>query len=504
MDRGSSLFELIKSLDKSQKRYFRLSISSDSNNYALLFDAMDSLKNYSETQLRKKIDDKTILKNLASEKGYLYELLLRSMREYHQKKDLDALIHGYLQDIRFLYEKTLYKACKDRIRKSKQVAIDSEKYTYVLEILHWERKLIKYASSDKFINSMNRIVAERKEILEIILNEDFYQNAYELVFSYQKSGIKDKEGMLEEVKKLLTNPVFSSVEQAKTLRAKTLYYSTKVRCLGMMNDHAGAFLHSKWHVELYQTNPEYIIRDPKRYKTALYNLLNSFIDRIGEQDFNMYYAELQGLPSENISDEADRFDKLMFIKIRYHFSRLEVKAVLDMKEELESGFQKYLPYMDKTKQIAFYYNLAIAHFLNADYANALNYAERIVDLKMDSRVDIQHFVRILILIIHYEISPPKFVEHIYGVTYRYLYKYGLFNEFEGFVIAFIRKLRKIPDKLTLREELIGLDIQLDELKAKGVSTLGLEELSYWVKSKIQRKPMLEIMRSKPQQGLPQD
>ena len=71
-----SLFQLVKSLDKSEKRYFKLfcqkHVINGRNNDAELFDAIVSLKEFTEESLRAALKNDKIISNLSVYKHILY------------------------------------------------------------------------------------------------------------------------------------------------------------------------------------------------------------------------------------------------------------------------------------------------------------------------------------------------------------------------------------------------------------------------------------------------
>ena len=79
---SQELFNLIQTLSKSEKRYFKLSVSvqslKDGEKYIELFDLMARTKEYDEKKILHRIGFKTI-KQLSDHKNYLYELILKSL-----------------------------------------------------------------------------------------------------------------------------------------------------------------------------------------------------------------------------------------------------------------------------------------------------------------------------------------------------------------------------------------------------------------------------------------
>src|ERR1700730_18608044 len=94
-----ALFQLIKSLEKSEKRNFKLYIkrnsSTDNLNITRLFDALDKLEEYDEDILLKK--NKSIKKQqLSNMKAHLYKQLLASLRLISDENNIDIQLHEQL------------------------------------------------------------------------------------------------------------------------------------------------------------------------------------------------------------------------------------------------------------------------------------------------------------------------------------------------------------------------------------------------------------------------
>src|SRR4249920_1389413 len=86
------LFQLIRSLEKSEKRNFKLYIQRNSGNKDLkiieLFDTMERMKEYDEQQLLKKLS--SIQKpQLSNTKAHLYKQLLASLRLIKTQESID-------------------------------------------------------------------------------------------------------------------------------------------------------------------------------------------------------------------------------------------------------------------------------------------------------------------------------------------------------------------------------------------------------------------------------
>ena len=103
-----AVFQLVHSLQKAEKRAFKLYITRNSGNADLkviqLFDAMDKLSDYDESLLLKKVPavKKQQLSNL---KAHLYQEILSSLRLLKTDHNIDIQLHEQLDFARILYNK---------------------------------------------------------------------------------------------------------------------------------------------------------------------------------------------------------------------------------------------------------------------------------------------------------------------------------------------------------------------------------------------------------------
>ena len=107
---ADTVFQLIQSLQKSEKRNFKLYIKRNSSNEDLkivqLFDALDKLPEYDEELLLKRLP--AIKKNqLSNIKAHLYRELLSSLRLLRTVQDVDIQLNEQLDYARILYNKDL-------------------------------------------------------------------------------------------------------------------------------------------------------------------------------------------------------------------------------------------------------------------------------------------------------------------------------------------------------------------------------------------------------------
>ena len=91
MKPSAELFDLVKSLSKSEKRFFKLSSSlqTGEKNYLQIFDAIEKQSSYDEAALKKQFAKETFVKHFPSEKNHL---LPRIILESYSSNVLDSIL----------------------------------------------------------------------------------------------------------------------------------------------------------------------------------------------------------------------------------------------------------------------------------------------------------------------------------------------------------------------------------------------------------------------------
>src|SRR5580698_9293868 len=139
---SDALYQLIKSLEKSEKRNFKLYVQRNSGSEELksiqLFDAMDRMEEYDEVQLLTK--NKNIRKQqLSNAKAHLYRQILSSLRLIRQEENIDIQLHEQLDYARILYNKGLYLQSLRTLDRIKENARAANQFSFLLQVLFFEK-----------------------------------------------------------------------------------------------------------------------------------------------------------------------------------------------------------------------------------------------------------------------------------------------------------------------------------------------------------------------------
>ena len=138
------LFLLIQSLQKSEKRHFKLYIKRSSNKEDLkivqLFDALEKMQDYDEKNLLKRLNNinKPQLANL---KTHLYKQVLASLRLLKSTDSIDLQLNEQLDYARILYNKGLFLQSLKILERVKEMAKTANKFNFMTQVLSLEKKI---------------------------------------------------------------------------------------------------------------------------------------------------------------------------------------------------------------------------------------------------------------------------------------------------------------------------------------------------------------------------
>ena len=129
------LFDLVKSLSKSEKRFLKLHAVASNEDSSLinLFNAIESSTEYREdfsTKSSKHKIETHEVKSQLSEK--LYDFILKCLRSFYAESSASFLIKDEITNILNLFDKAQYKQCRKILNKQKQEAYRFERFQQYL------------------------------------------------------------------------------------------------------------------------------------------------------------------------------------------------------------------------------------------------------------------------------------------------------------------------------------------------------------------------------------
>ena len=491
---SNKLYNLVKSLSGSEKRYFKLFVNKNqtgkNNKYILLFDAVDAQEIYDDEALRGIVyPNQNIQSRKFSElKNYLYELILKSMQGYDEKTSIEYKLKGMLLNIKVLFKRSHFDDCIEMMQKAKKLSAKYEAFEHILELLAWEKK-IAYAKIDvNFMDKeLDRIEAEEQTCLKQIAQLSTYRNIFFKVLTRSKQqALLRSDDKVKEMNDLMKHPLMKSVDVASSHRSKVVFFRIKSIYHYVVLDYENFYFFGKKLLEELETNKHMQQEDVSEFISALSNFTYSctILDK---------YDEVNECLDKFLKINALTRDDELKIHRQYYQNKFNVCSKVGTFQEGLEALKEHLKTVEKFDQDAFnrntfYLSYFYIYFGVGDYDNALESLNDWLNLpKTSEREDLQSLARILNLIIHYEIGNTLLLESLLRSTYRFLSKRNRLYEFEKSVLGFIQKSGRLRSSKELKEAFVTLKKEFEDLAKIPSEDAMLRYFNFiaWLESKIE-------------------
>jgi hypothetical protein len=506
MKPSNELFVLVKSLTKSEKRFFKLSsaIQTGEKNYLKIFDFIDDLENYNEDLLKEEFKNETFVKHLPSEKNHLYKLILKSLRSFYSEQSASSILKEELKNVEILYNKALYKECRKFLKRAKKIAFDHEKFYYLIELISWEKRLIEesYESGD-FDVDLNQIIEEESEVVAKLRNLAEYHILYSRINAiFRSGGFTRTEQEKDTVREISDNYLIKGKNTAISTRAASICYYIKGLCAWTNREFNDSYTFFNRTKVILDSNPKLKQDLGKRYTLTLFHLMRSYMDDANYDMAQEMIENIRLLKDKKGFKSTDLSLKITSISIIDQMNLYNLRGKFDQALEFYESNMKEVDIIlnkaSKEQRIKLQYTTIYTLFGIQNYKGALSVLNDILnDNEQNLRQDIYGFTRILNLMVHFELENYQLIEYSANSTLRYLKKIDRNYNIESYFVKQIKKISKgIYDNVdTSFDDLkIGLTKYLNDNQEKVI--LDYIDVVSWVSSKVEGCSFEEAVKNK--------
>lgn len=506
---SDKVFQLIKSLSKAEKRYFKVYTSKqagDKNNHQLLFDAIDRFEEYDEEQVKKVLKNPTLVRSLPIAKTRLYDVILRSLDAYHSNSSIDAQLKRTLHCAEILYKKSLYQQSQKLLDSAKVLAYKYDKHTSLLEIFMWEKLLIEKDNYEHVGDEgLEAMMHENTRITKMIeVYNDFWGIKSRLFNILNKRGKARTTEGLEKLKSIIDDTLLNREPEHIFYQSEYLYNHIYSAYYFGVGDYGNSFKYLKANVDHIEANLDKFQEEPNIYFSILTNIVY-VASQLKDFDAVFFYLKkLRELPKtleiKNNEDlEIKLFSSANSIELTIYFLTGEFEKGLEIIPQIENGLMLYENKLNSVRKAFFYFNIAIIYFGAKKYNDALKWTNRLLnDIDISKSLDIYCFGQLLNLLIHIELNNNNLLPYALRSAQRYLSTRNRYFKFESSFLDLIGKLLKSPDKITENEQYEVFLEKMKELKDDPLENSAFEYFDFisWAEAKSKGKDFGEIVREK--------
>lgn len=503
---NDALFQLIKSLEKSEKRNFKLYVKRNSGSEDLkiiqLFDALDKMSEYDESAILRK--NKTIRKQqLSNMKAHLYRQILSSLRIIRDEENIDIRLHELMDHARILYNKGLYLQTLKALKQFKDLAREYHQISYLQQALFFEKKIEALYITRSMQDRADLLSREADTVTESLVLVNRLSNlSLQLYGWYIQHGHARNEKDVRSVQAFFSISLPATAQQARGFYEKLYLYQSFCWYAFIRLDFLQYYRYSQKWVNLFTEFPEMLAVETASYIKGMHNLMGAHFDLLNHkklaEDIRRFeqFARHQ-LVVQNDNNRILTYQYLYTARINLYFLQGTFEKGLKMVPFLEEMLQEYGIYLDTHRVMVFYYKIACLYFGSGDNERAIDYLNRIIHQRADLRTDLQCYARLLHLIAHYELGNFDLLEYLIKSVYRYMAKMENLSKVEEEMFSFLRRSFHVGAH-ALTPEFEKLLAKLKRYEGNPLETRAFAYLDVisWLESKIHRVNVQDVIREK--------
>jgi len=500
------LFQLIKSLETSEKRLFKLYVKRSTGSADLkmiqLFDALDKMTEYDEKVLLEK--NKSIKKEqLSNMKANLYKQLLGSLRLMKDDDNIDMQLHEQMGYARILYNKGLYLQALKVLDKIKQTAKENYQITFQLQALIFEKKIEALHITRSMENRAEQLSHEVDEAdVHLTVLNKLSNLSLQLYSWYIKSGHARDEKDVKAVKMFFEANLPQHDVRKMTFYEKMYLYQSYCWYGFILQDLLMFYRYAQKWVNLFEHESFMKTIETVQYIKGMHNLLSAHFslnnfDKFDEalRKFEDFEDSYQG--TMNVNARIQTFVYLYTEKINKHFLEGTFTEGLELVPCIEKKLDEYSINLDRHRILVFYYKIACLYFGSSDNEKAIEYLNKIINWKVDLRTDLQCYARLLHLIAHYELGNYTLLEYLIKSVYRFMAKMKNLSVVEEEIFKFLRKSFSLaPDKVIPAFKQLKEKLQRYQGNPLETRSFMYLDIIAWLECKIRNVPVQQVRRER--------
>lgn len=501
-----ALFQLIKSLEKSEKRNFKLyakrNTATEDLKVVQLFDALDKMTEYDEKALLKKT--KSIRKQqLSNIKAHLYKQILSSLRLIKEEDNIDIHLHEQMDHARILYNKGLYLQSLKVLERLKETAKAYQQLTYWQQALFFEKKIETLYITRSMQDRADKLSAEADDVSgRLILVNQLSNLALQLYSWYIQHGHARNEKDFNNVKLFFETNLPANAHTTTGFYERLYMYQAYVWYAFIRQDFLQYYRYSQKWVSLFEEYPGLLKVETANYIKGMHNLMSAQFNLLGQDKLAKSIKQFEQFVKQKHLEENENnrilaYQYLYTARINLYFLQGTFTKGLRLVPFLEEMLKEYGLYLDTHRVLVFYYKIASLYFGSGNNEKAIDYLNRIINQKGDLRTDLQCYSRLLHLIAHYELGNFDLLEYLIKSVYRYMAKMENLSKVEEEMFAFLRRSFKINAN-ALKPEFGKLLAKLKKYEGNPLESrafLYLDVIS-WLESKISGVNVQDVIREK--------
>ena len=454
MTPSDSLYRLIHSLTRSEKAYFKkmchIFTKTKNNKYIILFDEIIALKNFDDDILKNRLISKGYNFKLSTAKTQLKDLLLKSLRYYHENKKNNTILADYLANTQILFAKGFIEEANKEVKRGIKESIKREDFSSLIEMYGWQLKLLYYSQiplskKTKLTKELIMLKQEscQKQMNEITIKENWDTLYLSFLEKGQPSNEMEKRYFIDLINSFQLEKYNTKLESRKSKVHKCNINSLKYYIL---SDPESQERELNMAIKTSKLDEVIINTDPIMFSSMLANY-GIILLKLKKG------AEVDKIVDDflNLSAKYDCFKGAKYEAMTLYFAHILKcqRLVIDNKLTIDNNdFENYINYIEnevlavkaaKNLKLDLWLAISCTAFKHGDYKLARKYIFMIVNSNYEvGTIDFVRFVRLFLIVV---LDKFEDFDYIIAAAKSYKRKMGTDPAFENdqFILDFFYK-----------------------------------------------------------------
>lgn len=508
MAKISTLVQLVNSLSKAEKRYFKLhsSLQKGGKDYLRLFKLLEQ----GTDTIRLKSTFRKTCPGASYETAlkHLYKVLTDCLLQLRMEQDKSTSLLTAFLKANILFEKSLYA---EGFAQLKKIQARAEEYEHYIIRLWSARQELYYLCNLNFhaVTEAQLIRKQMKiqEILRYARNHHQHNSLYELLrhrFVYKGNTRtadhkKELNDLVVSELSLMSNPVIETFETHKThLLFQAQYFIT-------INDYKSALSAFYELNDLLEEHQYLWIDSPIDYVSTIEGILDSLRAIQRYDDMHYFTQKLLGIEKKSV------YLEVMIRRVSYTYDiislidRGEFRKAIHLQAKFEVSLFRKIHVLNPDKQAEVYLYTALIYFGANDMKKAHHYLSKVL---LDSRryynLPIYQTFRLIHLLVHYELGNHDYIQHeMRSVKRKLKNAQSKTYKLEKIVFMFIQTtplptVAKHRQALWSKFKTLFHQISADKYE---IQILKIFDFSSWIEAKLCRIPFADLLKAKFKPGI---
>ena len=504
---NDALFQLIKSLEKAEKRHFKLYLKRSSGKEELkivrLFDTLDRIPDYDEKQLLKKLPDVS-KKQLGNLKSHLYKQLMASQRDLKSKDSIELQLNEMLDNGRILYNKGLFAQSLRFLEKAKEMGFQYGKYNFLSQVISLEKKIEGLHITRSTRNRAEKLAEEALVVSGHIYRVFRLSNLAVRLYSYYiEKGHALDEKQEVHIDKFFSENLPPDANELNGFYEQLYLYQSYCWYTFIKQDFLNYYRYAQKWVDLFQEEPMRIGVETGHYIKGVHHLLNAHFILRNYARFEEEISAFESFYKSPVCQQHDNFRIHAFIyltqaRLNWYLMTGRFKEGLMQVPIMQENLKKNDLYIDQHRLMVMDYKFASLHFGYGDYKGALDFLNRIInDTRGNLRYDLQCYARLMHLMCHYQLGNDMLIESLTKSVYRFFSKLHNLSNVEKAIFAFLRKSMKLnPREISVEMEKLLENIRQYEKDPRETRAFAHLDFISFLEARTRRTTMGSILQDK--------